>query len=125
MKQITTVVARQYRLQEWALQIQECKRRSSGMTVKEWCNNNGITLANYYYRLTEVRKACIENLPTELPVPEQSVVSVPNEIMHNENPTISDSTELVLSVNNISIKVTETTSPKLLKMVLEVAADVK
>ena len=123
MKQITTVVARQYRIQEWALQIQECKRRPSGMTVREWCKNNGITLANYYYRLTEVRKACLESFPAE--IPEQSVVPVPHEIVHDEVPNISDPSEIVLSVNNISINVTEKTSPKLLKMVLEVAADVK
>lgn len=124
MKQITSVVARQFRLQEWALQIQECKRRPLGMTVREWCNNNGITLANYYYRLGEVRKACIENIPAELPVPEQSVVAVPQEIMHNEV-TTSNPAEMVVSVNDISIKVTEKTSPEFLKMVLEVAADVK
>ncbi|MDO5392414.1 MAG: hypothetical protein Q4F24_15160 [Eubacteriales bacterium] len=29
------------------------------MDVAAWCNQNGITKANYYYRLRRVRKACL------------------------------------------------------------------
>ena len=37
MSSITTTVARQYRLQEWASQIRECQRRPQNLTVKDWC----------------------------------------------------------------------------------------
>ena len=36
----------QAKLQEWAGAIQEC--RSSGMPVKEWCRNRGVTTTTYY-----------------------------------------------------------------------------
>ena len=37
MKTETSIVARQYRLLEWAEQIRDCKARPSGMSVAEWC----------------------------------------------------------------------------------------
>ena len=52
-----TKVAVQYRLQEWTKQIKDCNNRPQGMTVNEWCTNHGVTKANYYYRLKQVRKA--------------------------------------------------------------------
>jgi transposase-like protein len=36
----------QARLQEWTAAIEEC--RSSGLPVKQWCRNRGITTATYY-----------------------------------------------------------------------------
>lgn len=32
-------------------------RKESGMTVSEWCKQNGINLKTYYYRLKRVRQA--------------------------------------------------------------------
>jgi len=40
-----SMVAVQYRLQEWAAQIKECNNRPHGMTVDEWCSNYGVTKA--------------------------------------------------------------------------------
>ena len=34
-------------LQEWSVRIAEC--RSSGMSVKAWCAEQGITIKTYYY----------------------------------------------------------------------------
>ena len=45
----TSLVARQYRLREWASMIRECNQRPVGMSVDEWCNSHSITKANYYY----------------------------------------------------------------------------
>ena len=61
MKSQTSLVARSCRIQEWAAMVQECKNRPEGMSVDEWCHANNITKANYYYRLTQVRKACLES----------------------------------------------------------------
>ncbi len=60
MSSETTMVAEQCRLQEWAAQIRDCQNRPAGMSVVEWCACNGITKANYYYRLRRVRKACLD-----------------------------------------------------------------
>lgn len=63
MNSTTTLVARQYRLNEWAEQIRSCNNRLDNLSVKEWCEQNQITVANYYYRLRQVRKACLEMIP--------------------------------------------------------------
>ncbi len=67
------------RLQQWARQIHECKSRPAGMKVETWCNQNGISKANYYYRLRRVREAYIETTTqssettfVELPVMSES-----------------------------------------------------
>ena len=51
MSSETSMVAAGFRLQEWAAQIRECQSRPAGMSVASWCANNGISKANYYYRL--------------------------------------------------------------------------
>lgn len=51
MSSETSMVAASFRLQEWAAQIRECQSRPAGMSVASWCADNGITKANYYYRL--------------------------------------------------------------------------
>lgn len=79
MKLETSIVARNYRLQEWAVMIQQCNSRPHGMTVKQWCLEHDVTSANYYYRLTQVRKACFDALPVES-IPQQ-VVPVSQELL--------------------------------------------
>ena len=71
----TSLVAKQCRIQSWAMQIKECQNRPTDMTVDEWCLQNNITKANYYYRLKCVRQACLDSMEStpafvELPVPE-------------------------------------------------------
>ena len=122
MNSTTSLVARQYRLQQWADQIRECQNRSAGVSVKEWCSQHELTATNYYYRLREVRKACLDHIPHgAMP---QSVVPVPAELMHQPS-QLTSASGLEISVNNISIHVTNETSPDLFSMVLRVAANVK
>ena len=45
---------RAVRLQEWGQMVKLC--HESGLTVNEWCNQNGLKPACYYYRLSQVRK---------------------------------------------------------------------
>lgn len=122
MNSTTSCVARQYRLQQWADQIRECQNRSAGLSVKEWCKQHEITAANYYYRLREVRKSCLDHISYDgMP---QSIVPVPAEFMSPASQSVSTSA-LEVSINQVRIHVTNETSPELLKMVLQVASDVK
>ena len=59
MSSQTSLVAKQCRLQTWALQIQECQNRPKDMSVDDWCLQHNITKTNYYYRLRRVREACL------------------------------------------------------------------
>ena len=42
------------RLQEWEQQIEE--QKTSGLSVQEWCEQNGINPKTYYYHLRKVRE---------------------------------------------------------------------
>ena len=79
MKSQTSLTAQNYRLNEWNQMVESCKNRPIGMSVDEWCKENTITKANYYYRMTQVRKACLDSLPKENV--EQTVVPVPEKLM--------------------------------------------
>ena len=54
MKSQTSLAARNCRLQEWSKMVHSCNNRPIGMSVNEWCRENSITTANYYYRMTQV-----------------------------------------------------------------------
>ena len=60
MDQIQSVKA-EFRLRHWAKIIADCQ--SSPLTVKAWCEANGICPKTYYYWLRKVRKRTLENLP--------------------------------------------------------------
>ena len=51
-------VKRQLMLEEWEKQVIDC--RSSGLTVQEWCRQNGVNDKTYYYHLRQVREKCLE-----------------------------------------------------------------
>ena len=109
--------------------VQDCQNRPAGMGVAEWSANHSITVANYYYRMTDVKKACLDAVSVQ--VIEQAVVPVPTELMKTRGPVVdeepktgnSDSLELVS--NGITIQVNTGTSLRLLSKVLEVTAHVK
>lgn len=128
MKTQTSAVARQQRLRSWAQMVQDCQTRPIGMSVDEWCEAHSITKANYYYRMTQVRKACLDAMPSE--IAKQAVVPVPAELMSLQtadtvNAACAQESSLELSVNGIIIRVTEQTSAELLSKVLGVVAHAK
>ena len=119
MSSETSIVAADFRLQEWAAQIRECQSRPAGMSVVSWCACHGITKANYYYRLRRVREACLESISGEdLP---QQIVPVRPEILRVDEKNSSDARRgLDISINEYSIHVTEYSSLSLLAEVLKV-----
>lgn len=131
MKSQTSLTARNYRLNEWNQMVESCKNRPIGMSVDEWCQENSITKANYYYRMTQVRKACLDSLPKE--DVEQTVVPVPEKLMISEEefceqvPTQTNSEDafLELTFHGATIRVTDQTSKNLLVKVLEVLTHVE
>jgi hypothetical protein len=102
VKSVTSSVARNYRLQEWAIQIRECQNRLPGTSIKEWCGQHDLNVANYYYRLREVRKACLQNIPEE-PMT-QNIVPVPLNLI-----TSSANSAIEINVGKIRIAVSDAT----------------
>lgn len=120
----TAMVARRFRLQEWTEQIKSCNNRPHGITVEEWCNSNGITKANYYYRLKQVRHAYLKCM--QQPETETAIIPVPAVAMMTEapaNPQKSLSDSLKIYSKGFSLTVTNSTPLELLGKVLKVIAD--
>ena len=69
---VITTVKHEVRLREWTAQIEA--QQASGMTVQEWCDENGISPKTYYYHLRKVREQCIASSPAIVPltVPKQT-----------------------------------------------------
>ena len=59
-------VKQEIRLREWSEQIE--RQQSSGMSVEQWCVENGIKPKTYYYRLRKVREQCVAVPPSIVPI---------------------------------------------------------
>ncbi len=131
MKSQISQVARNCRIREWAAMVQKCRNRPNGMSVDEWCRANNITKANYYYRFAQIRKSCLDSIPSDSV--EHEIIAVPMELMHTEsvsttvdsNSALMDESFLDISANGMTIRVTKQTSDSLLKKVLGVLAHVE
>ena len=115
----TSLAAQQCCFREWAEQINDCQKRAEGMSIIEWCFRNGITKANYYYRLCRIRATCLDQFLEE--TAGCQVIPVQSEFLFfqvNSNPVIS-LRGLELFPNGICIHITESSSIKLLSDVLD------
>lgn len=78
MNEIRTITKR-IRHQEWAEQVRD--QMNSGLTIKNWCNENGINCEAFKYRLRVVRNESLEatssfeevKCPAQVPVTECAV----------------------------------------------------
>ena len=61
-----TTVKQKMKLREWAEQIEA--RQASGMSVQNWCAENGLNVKTYYYHLRKVREQCMETVPEIVPL---------------------------------------------------------
>lgn len=69
MEETTTAISavkREVKLCDWAAQIEA--QQSSGMTVQQWCSENGINPKTYYYHLRKIREKCVASAPAIVPL---------------------------------------------------------
>lgn len=113
MKSQTSLVSQQVCLAEWAEQIRACQNRPSGMKVDDWCAQNGITKATYYWRLRKVREACIDITQNNSP----SFVEIPfSPEKENYKKSVSYSVAAVLhGTGDISMEITNNASAEFIK----------
>ena len=124
MKSKESQVATQVRLNQWALQVQDCLNCPKNMTVNEWCEHHNMKKANYYWRLKRVRQACLEQVKSsgesfvELPVPTECYPSLTPVQSYTDN---NSSTVAVLRTpGDISIEIKECASFKFIKNLIGV-----
>ena len=92
-----TAVKQDVRLREWAEQLEA--QQASGLTVLQWCAENGIRTKSFYYRLRRVREQYIQSAHAVVPlsVPQQQSadiwiekngvrISLPTSITHSLMP---------------------------------------
>jgi len=76
MSNITTAITEiksKVSLQEWQQRVLDCQ--NSGMSVKAWCQANGISTGSYYFHLRKIRESVLEEnqiIPLEPPKPVSS-----------------------------------------------------
>ena len=87
-------------LQEWQQRILDCQ--SSGMSVKAWCQQNGISTGTYYFHLRKIRESVLEE----------------NQIIPLEPPKPVSSTGIRIESAGITITLPETVTPEQLAAVL-------
>jgi len=65
-------VKQDVRLQEWSAQIEA--QQASGLTIQQWCMENGIKPKTYYYHLRKVREQFLDSSPAivSLNMPQQN-----------------------------------------------------
>ncbi len=106
------------RLREWAGMVAECQ--SSGLTVREWCRENGIAPKTYYYRLRKVRLRAMQDMPG-------GISSVPT-VQHGNDvsfkqleinaPSTSGSAVITLHVQNGTLEVSSGADRETIEAVL-------
>ena len=118
----TSMAAEQVRLKQWADMISDCQNRPSGMKVEDWCRQNGLTKADYYYRLRRVRKACIDAYESSgTSFVEVSVIPDKAESIHTGQKTMA----VIRHGSGISVELQEGISRDSLKNIIEVPAHVQ
>ena len=74
-------VKQEFQLQEWSGMLRQ--RKESGLTVRDWCQEQGLAEHIYYYRLRKLRQAACTALEQAQPVQLAEVPLAPKpEVSH-------------------------------------------
>ena len=119
MKSVESSIAKSCLHRDWAEQIRECQSRPAGMTIREWCKNNGITKDGYYYHLKIVRRDCIDQVSKPIvPVP-VSTLKTNTSSVETQHMSVKQDACMSISTGNTTILVAGNTPTELLKTLLE------
>lgn len=113
-----TVASHEARLSLWLERIRACK--SSGLSVKEWCKQNGLTDKNYYYWMRKIKREAFETLQEqtsirEVPFQEKTVFS---KVSLPVSYTESTGTAAVLHINGMRIEIQNGASANTIQVLL-------
>lgn len=116
----TRSAKRNYCIQQWKAIIQD--RNNTNLTIDEYCKQNGLSRHSYFYWLRIIREEALEQsassgfVELSLPAGTDSTAPAVNVIPI----TKQEPSQLTLSINGITIQVTDNTSPALLARTIEV-----
>ena len=110
----THSVKRNYRIQQWKAIIQD--RNNTDLSVDEYCKQNGLSRNSYFYWLRIIREEALKQ-PSASGFVELSLQAANDPGISMVTPIPAEKpapSQLTLSVNGITIQVTESTSSSLL-----------
>lgn len=113
----TRLATTNIRIQQWMAVFKE--KTESGLTVDEYCDQNGISRNAYYYWLRKVRTAALEHTTfVELKVPDAEPDTQMQEKISAFVP------QLTIVKNDLAIEINSTTPKELLALALEAVSHV-
>ena len=98
---VIAAIKEQVRLDAWQREMEE--RQSSGLSVKAWCKERGLSLSAYYHRLRKLREAvgeqvgeqeCKDRSVLSCPVPTPAPVTAVVPIRRADTPLVGSSSGL-------------------------------
>ena len=112
----TRNTTQEYRLSQWLPIVKAC--RSSGMTVKSWCEENNVNEKRFYYWQSRLRALASESLTASN---QQESTFVPLALPAAQTSNKSHFTPaIVIKVGETAIELASDAQPELLASVLKV-----
>ena len=110
----------QIHLKEWAARFSE--QKSSGLTVKQWCEQNSFSIHtyNYWKHILKEELAC-QILPDIIPItiPDSHTQIVPTTATESSLANRPIRTTAKLTINNISVEFDSDIPEEFLRMILK------
>ncbi|MCG8484934.1 MAG: helix-turn-helix domain-containing protein [Clostridia bacterium] len=114
----STTLTRQLKLDKWAEIVR--LRQESGLTVADWCEENSISKATYYYWLKRLRQTACDQFPAAINKSINPIVPVTFEepVASLESNSCS-SYAMRVTVKGISAEFTNDATPRLIENALQ------
>ena len=112
MNQVTQVKS-ELRKERWKQLIQDCQ--SSGMTIRDWCAQNGIKEQTYYRNLQKLRQEICASLPAVITEPEKPVAFKKLEV---QSPLSGTATAVIIRLPQATLEIADGTSQQTIQAVL-------
>lgn len=112
----TSKIVHQAKLNKWADIIRD--QQSSSLTVKDWCSQHQVSKDQFYYWKRKLKDKFVESqLPDIIPI--SSKLEEPCCTSCTTDTTVPTLSSVIISINNISIEITDNTSELLLTKVIK------
>lgn len=113
----TTQIIHQPNLNKWADIIRD--QQSSSLTVKDWCSQHQVSKDQFYYWKRKLKDKFVESQLSDI-IPISSQISKTCFTSCTTDTTVPTPSSVIISINGISIEITENTSELLLAKVIKV-----
>ncbi len=115
----------QAKLSNWATIFKD--QAESGLTIKEWCSRNNISIHKFYYWRRQAKESYVDSiLPDIVPIPlpavsnDNEVVAMPSDNCksHNSN-NLLKSSPITLSLGDIRIEIGSSASDDMIAGIIK------